>query len=101
MKAVTWDNKLVDFLANYNTILVKEKDIDLFVERMETVGLDARRLKTQSEIYGDLLVEYNNNKGFTFWNMVTPQNPVSSIEIATKESIKWFGVEPLQLEEIL
>ena len=98
---VTWDSKLVDFLSNYNTIIVKQNDIDLFVNKMWTVGLDARRLKPQSEIYGDLLIGYDNSKGFTFWNYPNQYNPEGTLEKAIEESIKWYGIEPLKLEQIL
>ena len=101
MKTVTWDSKLVDFLANYNTVIVEKADIDLFINKMWTVGLDARRLKTQSEIHGDLLVGYDNSKGFTFWNYPNQYNPDGTLRKAIEESTKWYGIEPLKLEEIL
>ena len=101
MPAVTWDSKLIDFLSDCNTVLVKKSDIDLFINKMWTVGLDARRLKTQSEIHGDLLVEYNNSKGFTYWNYPNQYNLEGTIEKAIEESTKWYGIKPLKLTEIL
>ena len=101
MSVVTWDSKLVDFLAYCNTVIVQKNDIDLFVNKMWTVGLDARRLKSQSEIHGDLLIGYDNNKGFTFWNYRNQYNPEGTLEKAIEESTKWYGIKPLKLEEIL
>lgn len=101
-KLVTWDSRLVDFLSNYNTVLVKKEDIDKFISKMEKVGLDASRLKERAELIGDLLIEYNNNKGFTYWNMLDDNNPnKDDMKSAIKRSTEWFMIEPFSLEEIL
>lgn len=97
MKTVTWDSKLVDFLSNQNTVIIKNKEeFKQFTKRMETVGLDPRVLKISMELTNnELLVEYNNNKGFTFWNY----NKLLSDAI--QESYDWYGIEPLELKDIL
>lgn len=93
---VTWDSKLIDFLSNNNTIIIKNKEeFNKFTKKMETVGLATYRLKTPMEIQGELLVEYNNNKGFTYWNCD------KMLSDAIEDSYKWFGIEPLDLKEIL
>lgn len=95
-KLVTWDSKLVDFLSNYNTVIIKNREeFDKFTAKMKMVGLDSYHLQRAINIYGELLVEYNNNKGFTFWNYN------KMLSDAVEESYKWYGVEPFNLEEIL
>lgn len=102
MKLVTWDSRLVDFLSGYNTVLVEKQNITKFITKMETVGLDAGRLKSISDSVGDLLIEYRNDKGFTYWNMLDANNPAKdNLNAAIKRSIEWYGIEPLKLEEIL
>lgn len=102
MKLVTWDSKLVDFLSGYNTVLVEKQNIAKFITKMETVGLDASRLKSVSDSIGDLLIEYKNDKGFAYWNMLDANNQTKDdLNTAIKRSIAWYGVEPLKLEEIL
>ena len=97
MKTVTWDSKLVNFLSNQNTVIIKnEEEFEQFTKRMNTVGLDPRILKPGMELTNnELLVEYNNNKGFTFWNY----NKLLSDAI--QESYDWYGIEPLELKDIL
>lgn len=97
MKIVTWDSKLVDFLSNQNTVIIKnEEEFKQFTKRMKTVGLDPRILKKGMELTNnELLVEYNNNKGFTFWNY----NELLSDAI--QKSYDWYGIEPLELKDIL
>lgn len=95
-KLVTWDSKLVDFLSNCNTVIIKNKEeFDKFAAKMKVVGLDPCHLQSVINIYGELLVEYNNNKGFTFWNCD------KMLSDAIEESYKWYGIEPFDLEEIL
>lgn len=102
MKLVTWDSRLVNFLSGDNTVLVEKQNITKFIKKMETVGLDASRLKSVSNNIGDLLIEYRNDKGFTYWNMLDVNNPTKDdLNAAIKHSIEWYGIEPLKLEEIL
>lgn len=93
---VTWDSKLVDFLSNCNTVIIRNrKEFDKFTAKMKVVGLDPYHLQRAINIYGELLVEYNNSKGFTFWNCD------KMLSDAIEDSYKWYGVEPFNLEEII
>ena len=95
-KLVTWDSKLVDFLSNCNTVIIRNKEeFDKFAKKMKMVGLDTHHLERGLELHGELLVEYNNNKGFTYWNCG------KMLSDAIDESYKWYGVEPFDLKDIL
>ena len=71
------------------------EEFDKFTAKMKVVGLDPYHLQRAINIYGELLVEYNNSKGFTFWNCD------KMLSEAIEDSYKWYGVEPFDLEEIL
>ena len=95
-KLVTWDSKLIDFLSNYNTVIIRNREeFRTFVKLMNKVGLDPHHLERGLDLRGELLVEYNNNKGFTYWNHD------KMLSDAIEDSYKWYGVEPFNLEDIL
>ena len=95
-KLVTWDSKLIDFLSNCNTVIIRNREeFDKFTKLMNKVGLDPHFLERGLDLEGELLVEYNNNKGFTYWNCD------KMLSDAIEDSYKWYGVEPFSLKEIL
>ena len=96
MKLVTWDSKLIDFLSNCNTVIIRNREeFEVFTKLMNKVGLDPHFLKWGMDLQGELLVEYHNNKGFTYWNCD------KMLSDAIEDSYDWYGVEPFNLEEIL
>lgn len=96
MKLQTYDSKLIDFLSNYNTVVIyNRKEYEEFRIVMNTVGLSTKILDrvAKSKSYA-VLVEYDNGKGFTIWNWT------ESLESAIKKSTEWYYDKPLTLKEI-
>jgi len=104
----TWDSKIVDFLANYNTVRIKGKYEFCQLEKiMNSVGLtltsretfEARCASTKRyyaehgqkyELADDeLILEYANHKGVCVgWR-------------SAEESRNWYGVEPLSVYDLI
>lgn len=92
----TYDSKLIYFLANNNTVIIKgQKEYEEFRIAMNTVGLSTKILDevAKSKDY-TVLVEYDNSKGFTIWNWKY------DLETAIKQSTDWYYDKPLTLKEI-
>ena len=95
MELKTWNSNLVTFLAHGNTVIVHPEELTEFIQLMAKVGLDASSLRkvTNRE---PLIVEYDNSKGFTYWNEARV-----SLQQTINNSVEWFGIEPFTLEEIM
>lgn len=92
----TYDSKLIDFLSNYNTVVIyNRKEYEEFCVVMNTVGLSTKILDRAAVSKGyEVLVEYDNSKGFTIWNWT------ENLETAIKKSTEWYYDKPLTLKEI-
>lgn len=96
MELQTYDSKLIDFLSNYNTVVIyNREEYEEFRTVMNTVGLSTKILDRAAEPKGyAILIEYDNSKGFTIWNWT------ESLESAIKKSTEWYYDKPLTLKEI-
>lgn len=89
----TWESPLVDFLSNLNVVLLANKnEISQFIKDMRTIGLDFSVLNRIGK--NELLVEYHNYKGITYWN------DKDDIETAKIKAAEWFGEKYLTYEDI-
>lgn len=94
MKIRTWDSPLVTFLSDGNTVILRNtEEFKEFSKQMEVLGIDVSSLN-RANTRLDLLVEYNNGKGVTYWNYDKP------IGQAIQESKKWYEIDPYTWEEI-
>lgn len=103
-----YNSKIVCFLANGNSVLVKdETDLKLLKQIFNSVGLDeifenetfesilnliksnCERKHEDYKLEDTFLVEYNNNKGVCLgWH-------------STEESKDWFGINPFSVMELV
>lgn len=94
---VSWDSKTVEFLSGNNAMLLESEDqMKTFIEKMKDFGLDASVFNKipDSDKKDGILVEYNNSKGFTYWN----HN--KTMREAINESVLWYGVQPLNINDL-
>lgn len=92
---------IVDFLSNNNTVFVSsESEYQTFKNCLAKMGLEGilcgitweewltiANLNNPQKSIRQLLFEYNNNKGITFW-------------VSEKESTEWFEVSPLSVSDL-
>ena len=95
MELKTWNSNLVTFLSHENTVIVHPEELTEFIQLMAKVGLDASSLRRVVN-REPLIVEYDNSKGFTYWN-----EDWVSLQQTINNSVEWFGIEPFTLEEIM
>lgn len=80
----TWNSNLVIFLSGNNTVIITNpREALVLQQKLANIGLLLRDFYKGKPI----AVEYNNGKGFTFYNDI-------------QQSIDWYGEEPIKLEEL-
>lgn len=96
----TYNFKFVEFLSTNNTIIINNeedfKKFKKFLKKLNMLGILKGNedyyywlslTKINNCSYGYIIFEYNNNKGLTFGYSID-------------SSINWYGVEPINVNEL-